>query len=757
MKKALLPVVAIVAVVAIIFFIMNGKEQKLSDSLKIIYPFENALFPADITAPTFEWNEENEDIKKWQISVEVEGRFLFENIEINEPKWQPNPADWKSIIDIATGKQVLVKVSGTNRKSVSSDQIAIEISPDKVETPIFYRAVPLPFKFARDNLKNVRWHLGEISNENPPHAVLDNIPVCANCHSFTPNGKTIAMDVDARDDKGAYSISSIDKEILFAKDSIIHWSDQQDGKFTYGLLSQISPDGRYVVSTLNDGEIFVDRDDLAYSQLFFPFKGILVVYDRFKKEYFELKGANDTLWVQSNPTWSPDGEFIYFARARAKQYNESHIHNGSVPKAEDIPEYKIFEGNYTRRDSLIKFDIYKIPFNNGKGGIATPVPGASQNGLSNYFPKISPDGKWLVFTQAESFMLLQKDSKLNILPVEGGTPRQMTCNTDNMNSWHSFSPNSKWMVFSTKARGPYTQLFLTHINTDGTDSRPVHLEKFSFDKFANNIPEFVNIEYDPEMRINPTFLAENDFIVRIGEIKQKQGDLDGAFESFNKAVIKFPNESEPYYKRGNIYFLKDELALAIEDFTEALQIEKLPNYYIYRGLSYLKQNNYEKVISDLTAAIKLDNTLFTPFAYLGVAYIRTNEYRKAIEALENANELFDLDELTNYYLGVARYSVEDWKLADQAFTRALELNIQNSASNQINFYRAKARLELKNIDGALEDLNAAVIVTPNNAEIYLLLGKTQLEIGLKNEAKRNLEKAKQLGSADADKFLNASL
>ena len=97
------------------------------------------------------------------------------------------------------------------------------------------------------------------------------------------------MDVDARDDKGAYSISAVEKEIVFGEDSIIHWSEHQDGKFTYGLLSQISPDGRFVVSTLNDAEIFVDRDDLAYSQLFFPFKGILVVYDRLKNEYFELE------------------------------------------------------------------------------------------------------------------------------------------------------------------------------------------------------------------------------------------------------------------------------------------------------------------------------------------------------------------------------------------------------------------------------------------------------------------------------------
>lgn len=50
----------------------------------------------------------------------------------------------------------------------------------------------------------------------------------------------------------------------------------------------------------------------------------------------------------------------------------------------------------------IKYDLYRIPFNGGKGGKAEPIAGASQNGMSNSFPKISPDGRWLVFVQARS-------------------------------------------------------------------------------------------------------------------------------------------------------------------------------------------------------------------------------------------------------------------------------------------------------------------------------------------------------------------
>ena len=72
-----------------------------------------------------------------------------------------------------------------------------------------------------------------------------------------------------------------------------------------------------------------------------------------------------------------------------------------------------------------QFDLYRIPFNDGKGGTAEPLAGASHNGMSNYFPKYSPDGKWIVFCKAKSFMLLQPDSELYIIPAEGGEARRL--------------------------------------------------------------------------------------------------------------------------------------------------------------------------------------------------------------------------------------------------------------------------------------------------------------------------------------------
>jgi hypothetical protein len=69
----------------------------------------------------------------------------------------------------------------------------------------------------------------------------------------------------------------------------------------------------------------------------------------------------------------------------------------------------------------------------------------------------------------------------------------MTCNTPNFNSWHSWSPDGRWLVFSSKAYSPYTQLLLTHVDERGQDAPAILLENFMIPHRAANIPEFANL------------------------------------------------------------------------------------------------------------------------------------------------------------------------------------------------------------------------------------------------------------------------
>ena len=107
--------------------------------------------------------------------------------------------------------------------------------------------------------------------------------------------------------------------------------------------------------------------------MFFPTRGILAWYDRTTGERRNpLPGADDPRFVQADGVWSPDGKYIVFARAEAR---------------EPYPPGKEMAGHANDpRELQIKYDLYRVPFNGGRGeGVAEPLAGASQNGMSNSF------------------------------------------------------------------------------------------------------------------------------------------------------------------------------------------------------------------------------------------------------------------------------------------------------------------------------------------------------------------------------------
>ncbi len=299
---------------------------------------------------------------------------------------------------------------------------------------------------------------------------------------------------------------------------VIRWSSFQENLNAktsdpavkrFGFMSQISPDARYVVTSigppgagnvhkkedptfaagLSDRLFSTNYPDIEFTQVFYPMRGILAWYDRSAKKLRPLPGADDPRFVQTSAFWSPDGKYLVFSRAEARD---------PYPPGAELPMYA-----NDPREPQIQYDLYKIPFNEGRGGKAEPIAGASGNGMSNDFPKVSPDGRWIVFVQNHNGLLMRPDSKLYIVPFEGGKARLMKCNTTIMNSWHTFSPNGRWLAFSSKSRGPYTRLMLTHIDADGNDSPAILVDNTTAANRAVNIPEFVNIPADGLEKIDP--------------------------------------------------------------------------------------------------------------------------------------------------------------------------------------------------------------------------------------------------------------
>jgi len=322
--------------------------------------------------------------------------------------------------------------------------------------------------------------------------VMEKLGVCASCHVFSSDGQYMSMEMNYGNDGGAQFIKKVERQIVLTEKDFFSWSSfPRSGILpeTRGLFGKMSPSGRYVVASVNEISLALITNNPGFSQVFFPTYGILAYYSTREKEFKSLPGANDFAYVQANPNWRYDEKYIVYARAKTKNEVHDDITNVS-PKFKDADIHELNE-KYN-----MQFDLYTIPFNEGRGGTPTPLKGAFNNGMSNYFARYSPDGKWIVFTQSKTGIMLQPDSQLFIVPSEGGTARKMNCNRKLFNSWHSWSPNGKWLLFSSKVNSPFTEIFMTHIDENGNDSPPVLLSRFSDSEYAANVPEFVNIQPD---------------------------------------------------------------------------------------------------------------------------------------------------------------------------------------------------------------------------------------------------------------------
>ena len=697
----------------------SWKSEGVPGNLVLLYPHNETMFPPDMVAPTFRWEDQTGKADSWLVIAYINDEVEASSDLLTVQEWRPDSETWSLIKQKSQGRNIQMTVLGVQKsnpeKILSGTSIFIQTSFDEVGAPIFYRDVPLPFEFAYNNLDTIRWRLGNVSKEGPTKIIMEKMPLCGNCHTFTKDGSTLAMDVDYANDKGSYVISKLEKETVLSPDKIITWSDyrREDGEMTFGLLSQVSPDGRYVLSTVKDRSIFVPIDNLNISQLFFPIKGIIVVYDRETQKFWALPGADDPDYCQSNPTWSPDGKTVVFARETVYHSKEAEASKRAVLDTSVAREF--IEG-----ERGFQYDLYRVPFNKGQGGTPEPIPGASNNGKSNYFPRFSPDGKWIVFCQAKNFMLLQPDSKLYIMPAEGGTPRKMQCNMSNLNSWHTWSPNGKWLAFASKELGPYTQLYITHIDENGQDSPSVLLENFVLPERAVNIPEFVNIQENSWDILVDSFTDTGNYYVRIAEDKYFAQDYRGAIEAYNKAFQNFPNSSGLHIKRGDAKFGMNDFQGAIDDYSKAIEINpSLPVGYKNRADVKFQTGDVLEAVEDYDEAILLDPDYHDAYDRRAVAKFALKNLDGALEDINKAIQL--QPEMSVFYINRAfvRFALKDYQAVLEDYNKAIELKPEDPIPYE---RRARVKMELQDFAGALDDLTKAIQIDKDNFNFYSYRG-----------------------------------
>jgi tetratricopeptide (TPR) repeat protein len=546
-----------------------------------------------------------------------------------------------------------------------------------VGAPIFYRDVPLmPAKQEKGEIKPISpkllpfisWRLRNVS-EPSSRIVMTGLHTCANCHSFSNDGKTLGLDLDGpHNDKGLYAIVPIAERMSIRSENVVSWRSfrgEMAKDKRIGFMSQVSPDGRYVITATQVEYYVANFKNYRFLQVFYPTRGILAWYDRKDGRMHSLPGADDPNFVQANPVWSPDGKYLVFVKAAARD---------AYPQGRPVAEYP-----NDPNEVPIQYDLYRIPFNEGTGGPAEPIAGASRNAMSNSFPKISPDGKWIVFVRCRNGQLMRPDGQLYIVPAVGGEARRMNCNTRLMNSWHSFSPNGHWMVFSSKSRSPYTHMFLTHIDEDGNDTPAILIENATAANRAVNIPEFVNV---PPGGIAHMDAPAADFYRLYDlayEITEK-GDVEAAIVAWRKALELDPEDANALSNYGTLLLLKGQLDQSKAYLAKALA--RKPDLVDARnslGVLLMKQGKLDDAIAEWNKSLAFSPVSTEARVNLGGAFMMQARYKEALAHWRAALELEPkrLPVLTNVAWMLAtcpdasiRNGAEAVRLAEQALALA---------------------------------------------------------------------------------------
>jgi hypothetical protein len=431
--------------------------------ITIDYPADRSVFPPEFTPPTFIWRDQSDQTRLWRIDVvfsdgssaihatskgeppklaEIDQRCISKTNElprllkeqVNAHTWQPDAETWRRIklhsVAGPAAVTILGLTDGTATHALSIGHVAIQTSKDPVGAPIFYRDVPLmPSEtekgiikpLANNAIPLIQWRLRDVAMPRS-RVVLEGMHTCANCHSFSRDGKTMGMDMDGpANDKGLYALVPVKQQISIGTKDMISWNPSLERQFAFnrvGFMSQVSPDGKYVLTTVSSADrapqnnyYVVNFKDYRFLQVFYPTRGILAWYSRATGQRQPLPGADDRRYVQTDGVWSPDGKYVVFARASAKE---------PYP-----PDGKMAEYANDWKEVQIQYDLYRVPFNDGRGGEPEPILGASSNGMSNNFPKVSPDGRWIVFVKCRNGQLMRPDSELYIVPAAGGQARRM--------------------------------------------------------------------------------------------------------------------------------------------------------------------------------------------------------------------------------------------------------------------------------------------------------------------------------------------
>ena len=440
-----------------------------SDALPRIYPdYREVTIPVNIAPLTFELDEEAD---------EMVARYKVGDQEIVcADKMQPDMDDWRSMIDKAKGGAISVDVYVRRGEQwTHCKPFNIYVSPDSIDSYLSYRLIPPSF---------VSYEALTISQrclENYDESVIyDNMLCgfekegqCINCHHYQQYNPE-RMQFHARQKSGGTVIAYDGKlkKVNMKNDSILSAGVYPAWHPWLNLIVYSTDKTHQNFHTTHSDKIEV-----------YDAASDIIAYDVEKGEVTNLE--NDTTEFEVFPAWAPDGRTLYYCSAHFDR-------DSSVSRISDV----------INRYQELKYNIYKKSFDpdTRQFGPHELVFSADSLDKSAVLPRVSPDGRFLVFTLATYgyFHIWHHDADLWMMDLQTGACGPMNeVNSNDTESYHTWSSNGRWLVVSSRRDdGTFTRPFFAHIDKDGKCSKPFELPQADPDYHRQflrcyNIPEFM--------------------------------------------------------------------------------------------------------------------------------------------------------------------------------------------------------------------------------------------------------------------------